>query len=551
MRSGPGGRHAGRAIRYRLVMNQTSKDKTYGRCAWVWIAALLVALSGLAGCRDEPRAVTPPNVVLINADDLGFGDLSCYGATKLDTPNIDALAARGRRFTDAHSASAVCSPSRYGLLTGTYPLRANMWGPLHFRQPLTIDTDKPTLASLFQQAGYHTACVGKWHLGFGDKQTDWNGRLAPGPNACGFDYYFGLPIVNSGPPFVYVRNEQVVGYDADDPFVYGKRSVTKVHPAKGGYNAIGGAEAAHRLYDDNAVGTTFADKAAKWIEDRPDDSPYFLYLATSNIHHPFTPAQRFQGTSDAGPYGDFVHELDWIVGRVVDAIKQRGDLDNTLIVFTSDNGGMLNVGGQTAWENGHRLNGRLLGFKFGAWEGGHRVPFIAAWPGQIPAGTTSDRLISHVDLLATFATLVGQDIDTGPDSIDQMPELRGKAQAPLRDELVVLCNSPKHLAIRTGRWLYIPAQNEGGFDAKNRGDHLLGGAAALKFTGQANSDVDAEGRIKADAPKVQLYDLRSDPSQTRNVANDHPDVARALQARVDAYRAQVPDTKPLGWVSPQ
>jgi len=532
-------------------MNENRNGRGHGRRGWSCIAALFVAWGCLAGCQGEPAETGPPNVVLINADDLGFGDLSCYGATKLSTPNIDALAARGRRFTDAHAASAVCSPSRYGLLTGTYPLRANMWGPLPFRQPLTIDTNKPTLASVLQQAGYDTACVGKWHLGFGDKRTDWNGKLAPGPNACGFDYYFGLPVVNSGAPFVYVENERVVGYDPKDPFVYGKKSVTKVHPAKGGYNAIGGAEAAHRLYDDNAVGTTFADKAAKWIEARPEDTPYFLYLATTNIHHPFTPAKRFQGTSAAGPYGDFVHELDWIVGRVVEAIEKRGDLDNTLIIFTSDNGGMFNVGGQTAWEKGHRLNGDLLGFKFGAWEGGHRVPFIAAWPDRIPAGTTSDRLLSHVDLLATFAAIIEQDIDTGPDSIDQLPELLAQADAALREELVVLCNSPKHLAIRTGRWLYIPAQDEGGFDATNWGEHLLGGAAALKFSGQVNSDVDAEGRIKPGSPTVQLYDLRNDLSQTRNVANDRPDVVRALQSRVDAYRAEIPDTRPLGWLSPQ
>ncbi|MFN3168498.1 MAG: sulfatase family protein [Phycisphaeraceae bacterium] len=534
-------------------MNETDINRHPVRRVRSLAVAVVAALACLLGCHAEPlpTGLRPPNVVLINADDLGFGDVGCYGATKLKTPNIDALAQRGRRFTDAHAASAVCSPSRYGLLTGTYPLRANMWGPLPLRQPLAIDTSRPTLASLFQQAGYDTACVGKWHLGFGEGRTDWNGKLAPGPNACGFDYYFGLPVVNSGPPFVYIENDAVVGYDPKDPFVYGKQSATKVHPAKGGYNAIGGAEAAHRLYDDNAVGTTFADKASAWIKERPADQPYFLYLATSNIHHPFTPAKRFEGTSDAGPYGDFVHELDWIVGRVVAAIEARGDLDNTLIIFTSDNGGMLNVGGQTAWERGHRLNGDLLGFKFGAWEGGHRVPFIAAWPNRIPAGTTSGRLVSHIDLLATFASLLDQAIDTGPDSIDQLPELLGNTDKPLRDELVVLCNSPRHLAIRTARWLYIPAQDEGGFDAKNRGDHLLGGAAALRFTGQVNSDVNADGRIKPGSPKVQLYDLRADPSQATNVAEAHPDVVRSLHARVEAYRAQIPDTKPLGWLSPQ
>lgn len=512
------------------------------------VLGVLCFLQG--GCASVESAERPPNVILINADDLGYGDLSCYGATHLKTPHIDALAERGRRFTDAHSASAVCSPSRYGLLTGTYPLRANMWGPLPMRQPLTIDTGKPTLASLFRDAGYDTACVGKWHLGFGEGQTDWNGRLAPGPNACGFDYYFGLPVVNSGPPFVYVENEQVVGYDANDPFVYGKKSVTERHPAKSGYNAIGGAEAAHRRYKDGEAGTTFAQRASRWIQERPEGRPYFLYLATTNIHHPFTPAERFKGTSGCGLYGDFVHELDWIVGEVVKAVEARGELDNTLIIFTSDNGGMLNVGGQNAWAAGHRLNGDLLGFKFGAWEGGHRVPMIASWPGNIPAGTTSDALISQIDLLATFADLLQQNTKTGPDSISQLRELLGEADRPLRDELAVLCNSPRHIGIRTGRWLYIPAQDEGGFDAKKWGDHPLGGAAALKYTRQVNSDVDAEGRIRPDAPKVQLYDLIADPSQTQNLATQRPDVVAELHARVEHYRSQIPSTRPLGWVSP-
>ena len=510
------------------------------------VFVLLVSASSL-GCQHTP-ASGPPNVILINADDLGYGDLSCYGATLVKTPHIDALAERGRRFTDAHSPNAVCTPSRYGLMTGTYPLRKNLWGPVGFRNPLLLDTTKPTIATLFQDAGYDTACIGKWHLGFGEKQTDWNGTLSPGPNDCGFDYYFGMPTVNSGPPYVYVENDAVVGYDPDDPFVYGKRSVTTVHPAKGGYNAVGGAEAAHRLYDDNQVGATFAEKSAHWIAERPEGKPYFLYLATTNIHHPFTPAEPFQGTSQAGIYGDFVHELDWIVGQVVKAVEARGELDNTLIIFTSDNGGMLNHGGQAAWEKGHRLNGDLLGFKFGIWEGGHRVPMIASWPDRIPQGTESDALISQIDLFATFANLLGQTVDTGPDSIDQTDELMGKAKEPLRDELVVLSNSSKHLAIRTARWLYIPAQGEGGFKGEQWGKHLISGVAATKTTGQVNSDI-ANGKLKPDAPKAQLYDLITDPRQTRNVFGEHPDVVKAMQDRVDDYRSQIPEGKPIGWIS--
>lgn len=520
------------------------------RCSLVLMRCVAIVIVVGWASRQLPAAEARPNVVIINADDLGYGDLGCYGATRVHTPNIDALATRGRRFTDAHSGSSVCSPSRYGLMTGTYPLRKNLWGPLPIRQGLTIDTSRPTLGSLFQKAGYATACIGKWHLGIGEKQPDWNGRLAPGPNACGFDFYFGIPSVNSGPPFVYVENEHVVGYEPGDPFAYGKKSVTRVFPEKGGYEALGGAEAAHRLYDDEHVGTTFADRAARWIKDRQADKPYFLYLATTNIHHPFTPAARFQGTSNCGAYGDFIHELDWVVGEVVDAVKQRGDLDNTFFILTSDNGGMLNHGGQAAWEAGHRINGSLLGFKFGIWEGGHRVPMIAAWPAHIPEGSTSDSLISQIDFLATFAALLKQPVDTGPDSINQLPEFMGTTDQRLRDELVVLANSPRHVAIRSRRWLYVPAQDEGGFDGTAWGDHTLGGAAALKYTGQRTSDVDAEGRIKGDAPAVQLYDLLADPSQNKNVASEHSDVVKAFQSRVDAYRQQIPTTPPLGWLSP-
>ncbi|MFK7790910.1 MAG: sulfatase-like hydrolase/transferase [Phycisphaeraceae bacterium] len=519
-----------------------------------WLPVVLVFSMTVCGCASQPSESRPPNVILINADDLGYGDLSCYGATMIRTPNIDALAERGRRFTDAHSPSAVCSPSRYGLLTGQYPLRRNIWGPVNRQHPLVIGPDTPTLGKLFQQSGYDTACVGKWHLGVGEKQTDWNGKLAPGPNACGFDYYFGHAVVNSSPPYVYVENDGIVGYDPKDPIIFrrGAKSLTQQFPEKG-TAGVGGAEAAHLLYRDKEVGTTFVEQSTRWINDRAKDQPYFLYLATTNIHHPFTPAQQFDGTSEAGIYGDFVHELDWMVGEIVKAVEARGELDNTLIIFTSDNGGMLNMGGQKAWEAGHRMNGDLLGFKFGIWEGGHRVPMIAAWPGRIPEGTTSDHLISQVDLFATLESLLNPDaVDAGAgiDSVNQLPELLGQVDEPIRDELVVLSNRPSHLAIRTARWLYIPAQGEGGFRGEQWGKHLISGVAAMKITKQINSDV-VDGKLKADAPKAQLYDLINDPRQTRNVISEHAEVAKQMQSRVDHYRRQIGKKKPVGWIAPK
>ena len=256
-------------------------------------------------------------------------------------------------------------------------------------------------------------------------------------------------------------------------------------PEKGGYRAIGGAVSAHRAYVDDEIGTTLAKRSVRWLRRQGEAKPFFLYLATTNIHHPFTPAKRFIGTSRCGRYGDFIHELDWIVGEVLSTLDEMGARDNTLVILTSDNGGMLNVTAQRAWRAGHRLNGELLGFKFGAWEGGHRVPFIARWPGRIPAGTSSNALFSQVDLLATFRSIVGAKRSAGEvdDSIDQVATLTGTAETPVRSKLIISPNSPKHLALREGRWMYIPARGGGGFQGKKQGHHLLSDEFAMPFTG--------------------------------------------------------------------
>ena len=489
-----------------------------------------------------------PNIILINADDLGYGDLSCYGATKIKTPHIDKLASEGRLFTDAHSSSAVCSPSRFGLLTGKYPLRKNFWGPLPLTQELTLDLNEHTVASVAKSAGYKTAVIGKWHLGFGKGKTDWNKDLKPGPLEVGFDYYYGIPSVNSGPPFVYVENHKVVGYDPTDPFVLRKTSVTKVMPEKSGYKNIGGAEIAHKLYVDEYIGTELTKKAVNWIKDNKEN-PFFLYFATTNIHHPFTPHPKFVGTSQCGLYGDFVHELDWMVGELLKTLDENGLTKNTLVIFTSDNGGMLHKTGQKAWQMGHRLNGDLLGFKFGAWEGGHRVPFIVRWPGQIPAGTKSDRLMSQVDVLATVAELVGRPVeDKNIDSVSQLKEFKGEAEKPAREELIISPNSPDHLFIRSGKWVYIPAKDSGGFQGKKIGDHLFAGAATQTFTNMIHSDIE-NNRVKKDAPDEQLYDLETDPRQTVNVYNKYPEVVKKLKGRLASWKNKIPEGKRLGWIN--
>ncbi|MAZ27053.1 MAG: arylsulfatase [Cytophagaceae bacterium] len=478
-----------------------------------------------------------PNVILINVDDLGYGDLGCYGATKVRTPNIDKLATEGLRFTDAHTVSAVCTPSRYALLTGEYPVRNNGLSHAIFsRDSLIIDTGKFTLANVFKSSGYTTGIVGKWHLGFGKQRpVDWNAPLKPGPLELGFDYYFGVPVLNSHPPFVYVENHTVVGLTDDDPMVYGKDAATLPYPEKWnrGLQKLGGAKKAHELYRDYLVGTTLKDTAIAFIK-KNKQKPFFLYFATTNIHHPFTPAKRFLGTSDAGRYGDFIHELDWMVGEVMQTLKEEGLDENTLVILTSDNGGMLNRGGQDAYAMEHKINGKLMGFKFDAWEGGHRIPMIVRWRDKVKAGTVSGHLISNVDFVATMAELVGQNIPKG-NAIDSQPLLAvllGKTDTDLRTELLIAPDNLDNLALRQNNWMYISGQGGGGFHAPYVGMHDLGGPAAFFFTGQTNSDI-ADGKIKEGAPPGQLYNLEVDLTENKNLYDQHPEIVEKMKKRID------------------
>ena len=514
------------------VLMTIHKKNLLIRPIWLLLAALI-----LTQC-DRPAAKSDterPNVLLINVDDLGYGDVGAYGATMVDTPNMDRLAEEGTRFTDFHSASAVCSPSRYALLTGTYPARENFYGAMFLREPLRVDTSKVTIADVMKEAGYETAVIGKWHLGFGNERpVDWNKPLKPGPLELGFDYYFGVPVLNSHPPFVYVENHEVVDYDPEDPFVYGERSETRWFQEKFGLAEIGGARAAHFRFDDRMVGTTLMNRAIDFIkQDRK--SPFFLYFATTNIHHPFTPLPRYIGTSAAGRYGDFIHELDWMVGEILNTLDEEGLTEDTMVILTSDNGGMLNQGGQAAYAAGHRMNGNWMGFKFDAWEGGHRVPFIVRWPERVPSGEVSDQLSSNVDMLATLAALVEMDdlAEEAQDSFDLLPAFLGEADEPIREQLIIAPNSPQHLSIRKGPWMYIPGQGGGGFWSPNVGDHTFGGPPAIEFAGQENSDIE-DGKIKENSPPAQLYNLEEDPTQDHNVYNEYPEIVQELQSRLDS-----------------
>ena len=513
--------------------------------------ASVISMTLLTGCVATSRK-TPskkPNVVLIFADDVGYGDLGCYGATRLKTPNIDKLAREGKRFTDAHSASAVCTPSRYALLTGEYPLRANggkgVWGPAPITSGLIIDTEKLTIADVFKNKGYATAVLGKWHLGFGKGVNNWQEPLRPGPQDLGFDYYFGVPVVNSAPPYVFVENDRIVGGDPSDPLVYLGRGqheeatpITEIPPeaSQRTPNRFKGAVEAHKKYNDYTVGTVLARKAVDWITANKQ-KPFFLYLATTHIHHPFTPGKRFQGTSQADLYGDFIHELDWMVGEVTQCLKKQGLSENTLVIFTSDNGGMMNLGGRNAVKAGHLINGDLLGFKFGVWEGGHRVPFIARWPGKIEPGTESSQLICNVDMLATFMALTGQNPETlqGKDSVNVLPALLDNPKGSIRKKLLLAPRSERHLSIRKGKWMYIPARGSGGFKGSKPSQHAWGGPAAVALVGGVNSDFE-NGKFKKNAPPAQLYDLDADINQTKNLYNEYPEVVREMEALLKTYQ---------------
>jgi len=400
-----------------------------------------------------------------------------------------------------------------------------------------IDPSSSTIGDIFQQAGYATSCFGKWHLGWGNLESnDWQMPLTSGPNDVGFDYYWGLPNVNSGSPYVLVENNMIVGYEESDPLIYGKKpaSPTDQFPRSASHkvaNKFGGALKAHALYKDEAMGSMMVEKSTQWIEEHKD-KPFFMYFATTHIHHPFTPAERFKGSSEIGLYGDYIHELDWMVGELMNKLKELGLEENTLILFSSDNGGMMNLGGRTAARAGHKINGDLLGFKFGSWEGGHRIPFIAKWPGKIPAGSQSSQLISMVDMYATIAAITGQQASMeGKDSINMLPALIDESITPLRTEL--LTPGRNAVALRDGKWLYLPIQGSGGFTGKKEFHHAWGGPAAVALVNGVNNDIQ-DGDFIEGAPKHQLYNMEIDFNQTQNIVNEYPEVAKRMKQKLKA-----------------
>lgn len=464
-----------------------------------------------------PAEKSPPNIVIIVADDLGYGDVGCYGATKIPTPNIDRLAREGMRFTDAHAPAAVCQPTRYAILTGQYYWRStpNPGYSYYF------DENEPLLPRLLQEAGYGTAGFGKWHLGFGlPEPADFNGSLTPGTAEAGFDYYFGIPRSHNEPPFVFFENDRVYQLDPLDPI---RILSQKQKPNPYGWGSSTGAAAAHAARPEDEIDLIFARRCAEFIARQKSDRPFFLYIPFVAPHFPVVPHADFKGRSEAGDYGDFVAQLDHCVGLVLDALAAAGVADNTLVFFTSDNGA-VNV--KELLTAGHRPNGKLLGQKTDAWEGGHRVPFLARWPGKIAAGSVSDALFGLQDLWATSLAAAGvkPPPDGGGDSIDQLPVLRGEEKEARRE---MVYQGVLGLALRQGPWVFIPSRTSQGFTAS---DKPFG--SSFRDMGFRSNFLDQDGKLLPDAPEVQLYDVAKDPSQERNLAAQKPELVGTLAGRL-------------------
>jgi arylsulfatase A-like enzyme/acetyl esterase/lipase len=479
-------------------------------------------------------AVRPPNVVVILADDIGYGDLSCYGATKVQTPNCDRLAAQGMRFTDAHTPAAVCTPTRYALMTGQYAWRHPPGSRiLSGVAPLSIKPGTVTVPSLLKAAGYATGIVGKWHLGLGDKEPDYNAEIRPGPREVGFDYSFIIPATGDRTPCVYVENGRVVGLDPNDPIRVSYAAKVGTEPTgKENPDLLTNQKPSHGhdmtiVNGISRIGWMTGGKAARWKdEDMADDlvrhatafidgnrdKPFFLYFATHDIHVPRVPHPRFRGKSGHGLRGDALVQFDWQVGEVLAALDRNKLAENTLVILTSDNGGVMDDGyqdGSGTDTSGHKCNGPLRGFKGGLYEGGHRVPFIARWPGNVPAGKTSGELIGLVDVLATVAAVTGKELpkDAGPDSFNILPALLSEKPEKSPRHSIVMQAGGGALAYRSGPWKYIPN----------------------------------EGKKKLGPP--ELYNLADDPGETKNLAATNPADVRAMAELLRKAR-ETPGTRP-------
>lgn len=474
----------------------------------------------LVSCKEEQKTVetseerTQPNIVVIYADDLGYGEMGAYGATALETPNLDQLAYGGMRFNNGYASSATCTPSRYALLTGVYPWRNKSAKILPGTAPLIIDTAQTTIPKMLKKKGYHTGIVGKWHLGLGSGKVNWNERIGPGPNEVGFDYSNILAATQDRVPTVYIKDGHVVNLDPNDPIEINYKENFEGEPT-GLENPEMLKMKWHHGHNNSIVngipriGFMKGGKAAQWVdEDMADyfltdaqnyvrqhkNEPFFLYYALQQPHVPRTPHKRFVGTSGMGPRGDVIVEADWMVGEFIKTLETEGLLDNTLIIFSSDNGPVVNDGYYDDSEEkigDHKPAGVLRGGKYSLFEAGTRVPFVTYWKGTINPGT-SDAMISQLDLFSSLSALVESDERT-EDSQELLDVLLGKSDQG-REDLVIEATS--RTALRMGDWAMIPP-----------------------YEGPAiNTQVNIE---LANAEGYQLYNLKDDLGQQNNLADSN------------------------------
>ncbi len=475
-----------------------------------------------------------PNVIILYADDLGFGDLSCYGANDIPTPNLDNLAEEGIKFHQGYATAATCTPSRYSLLTGSYPWRNPDAAVLPGDAPQIIDREQLTLPNMFKKQGYNTGIVGKWHLGLGDGNLDFNNPISGTPNDVGFDESFIMAATNDRVPCVYIDNHNVENLDPNDPIevtydwdkAFKEVPTGRTHPELldvmydhghdgtiiNGVSRIGhmrGGESA--IWNDETMGERFADKAIEFIE-KNQNSPFFLYYAMHQPHVPRIPNPRFRGTTPHGVRGDVIVEMDWCIGKVLSKLDELGMKENTLVIFSSDNGPVLNDGykDRAIELNGeHKMAGPLRGGKYSLFEGGTRVPFIARWPKNI-VEKHSNALINQVDLYHSLAKLIGYDLsdNEAPDSEQQLEALMGRD--PRGRSNMVLEGMQYKKVFRDGRYAYIPPHDD---------DFVC------QYTGNEKGNQSA----------AQLYDLFDDIGQLNNLAGVMPEKVEQMHSlgRVD------------------
>lgn len=480
---------------------------------------------------------TKPNLVIFYVDDLGFGDVSSYGATRVNTPNVDKLAKNGIRFTDAHSSSATCTPSRYSLLTGEHAFRKNI-RILKGDAAMIISPNQPTLPKMLKKQGYQTAVVGKWHLGLGDgvEEINWNEDVKPGPLEIGFDYSFLLPATGDRVPTVYLENHTVLNLESDDPLSVnysqkiGNRPTGYENPELlrqpadnqhdktivNGISRIGwmaGGKSAEWV--DEEFHTVTTNKANSFITDN-QDNPFFLFFSFHDIHVPRLPNKMFQGKTDMGVRGDAILQMDWITGQVVDHLEKLGLIENTIIVFTSDNGAVITDGyddGALELVGDHKANGPYNGGKYSAYEAGTRIPFIVHYPTEVKPGT-SNELTSQIDIYASIASLLRQPLASN-EAIDSENQLDSLFDANQPGREILVEETPHTVSLRDDNWKYIrPSKRIAKFVKEKK--HIESGTMKIP----------------------QLFDLATDESEQINLAEKFPQRVASMEAAIQKIEAR-------------